>query len=58
MKIRIRKPRSISGPQFVFVTLLGLFSGFYIWKPVFTVERPDRQSITASTSVTSEEKTE
>lgn len=45
--MRIRKPRSLSGAQIGFVTVLGVIGGYYIWKPVFapnsSVKKPAEQ---------------
>lgn len=33
--MRIRRPKSITRGQIVLVTVLGVFSGVYIWRPLF-----------------------
>lgn len=33
--MKIYKPRGITKGQFVLVTVLGVFSGVYIWRPLF-----------------------
>lgn len=42
--MRIRKPRGITRGQIVLVTVLGVFGGVYIWRPLvdshFGVRRP------------------
>lgn len=46
--MRIRKPRSLTGAQIGFATVLGVIGGYYIWKPVFapnvSVEKSTEQS--------------
>lgn len=32
--LRIRKPRGVTTGQLVLVTILGVFGGVYIWKPL------------------------
>ena len=33
--MRIRKPRGVTPLQLVFVSVVGVLGGVYIWKPVF-----------------------
>lgn len=32
--LRIRKPRGVTRGQLVLITILGVFGGVYIWKPL------------------------
>jgi hypothetical protein len=34
----IRRPRSLSGGKIIFATILGIFGGVYIWKPLLRDE--------------------
>lgn len=33
--MKIYKPRGVTNSQLVLITVLGVFSGIYIWRPLF-----------------------
>jgi hypothetical protein len=39
----IRRPRSLTRGRIVFVTILGIFGGVYIWKPLLKDELSKRE---------------
>lgn len=43
--MRFRRPRGITNGQIVLVSILGVFSGVYIWKPLFEQYFPRKKAI-------------
>lgn len=45
--MRIYRPRGLTRGQIVLVTVLGVFGGVYIWKPLFEELYPRKKSVEA-----------
>lgn len=43
--MKIYKPRGITRGQIVLVTVLGVFSGVYIWRPLFDEYFPKKKKV-------------
>lgn len=44
--MKIYKPRGISKSQIVLVTVLGVFGGVYIWRPLFEESFGSKKAVT------------
>lgn len=42
--MRIRKPPGVTRTQVVIVSLIGIFGGVYIWRPVFEQLKQERKA--------------
>jgi hypothetical protein len=48
--MRIRRPRNISTKQLFLVTILGVFSGIYIYQPYFLKNLKAKEAVKPSSS--------
>lgn len=47
--MRIRRPRNLSTVDIIVVTVVGIFGGAYIWRPIFEKQSAERSPSPSST---------